>query len=171
MGGIMCHIIYQYQKSHFCIQQSGVPGNKIFSPNASLEPHSAKGARGFHWRIWCAWVALITIEFAKYCLTGLGTISSWAALLCLGSRFCILWVQLADKRWLFACHHSLQREQAGSLPYKSLKIKGYNYVILNCIPQIPWDHGQMSSEDWAGWDWDALLHLGRPQSIGAALLS
>lgn len=25
MGGIMCHTIYQYQKSHFCSGQSGGP--------------------------------------------------------------------------------------------------------------------------------------------------
>lgn len=66
----MCHIIYQYQTSHFCIRLSGMPGNKIFSPNASLKPHSTKGAKGFHWHLWWAWVALITIEFAKYSLTG-----------------------------------------------------------------------------------------------------
>lgn len=72
----MCHIIYQYQKDHFCIRLSGVPRNKIFSPNINLEPHSAKGAKGFYWHIWCAWVALITIEYAKYYLTGFGMIGS-----------------------------------------------------------------------------------------------
>lgn len=95
---------------------------QIFSPNASLKPHSAKGARGFYWHIWCPWVALITIEFAKDDLTGLGTISSRAAFPCLGSLFCILLVQLAEKPCLFACCcFLLQREQAASLPYKRKK--------------------------------------------------
>ena len=66
----------------------------MLSPKSSLKPHSAKDARGFYWHIWCPWVASITTEFAKASLTGLGIISSQAALFCLGSLFFIMLVQL-----------------------------------------------------------------------------
>lgn len=53
----------------------------MLSPKTSLKPHSAQGARGFYWHIWCPWVASINSEFAKASLTGLGIIrlpfSAW----------------------------------------------------------------------------------------------
>lgn len=162
----MCHIIYQYQTSHFCIRLSGVPGNKIFSPNASLRPHSTKGGKGFHWHLWWAWVALIT-EFAKYSLTGFGTMSARAAPLCLGSLFCILLVQLADKTpavclppfsaserrsWLFTlqrlintrillCHtslHALNPSGAGADVFRALGRLGLGCAFVLGEPQSVW---------------------------------
>lgn len=50
-------------------------------------------------------------------------------------------------------------------------MKGYSYAILICTHGTPRDQGQMSVEDWAGWDRDGLSHLERPQSIGVVLLT
>lgn len=67
----MSHVIYQYQENHFCIWQSGLAWKQQkLSPNVSLQPHSAQGARGFCRLIWYPGVALITVEFAKGYLRG-----------------------------------------------------------------------------------------------------
>lgn len=139
----------------------------MLSPKTSLKPHSAKGARGFYWHIWCPWVASINSEFAKASLTGLGIISSQAALFCLGSLFCIMLVQLAEKHWLFPCSpfsSSSRKENMLALCptniiFVCVVFQEYSYIILTAYHE-PCGQGQVSSEDQAGQDPGAVSHLG-----------
>lgn len=134
---------------------------QILSPNASLQPHSAKGARGFCGLIWCLGVALITVEFTKDYLRGLGTMRSWApsSAWALSSASCRSSL-LTNAGGLPAARtaHLAAERQAGPSPFKSLK-KTKNRcssLILDCTPWPPLDQGQVSWENWAGRDQGAL---------------
>lgn len=73
----MCHIIYQYQKSHFRIQQSGMAGKQQIPPpqvlvSSHIQPKAQEsftgtsGALGWHRLPWSlqrmTWQALGTIS-------------------------------------------------------------------------------------------------------------
>lgn len=160
MGGIMSHIIYQYQKSHSCILQSGLPGNNRYSPQTPVYSHiqpkmqevsmGTSGALGWHWlpsslqRIiwWC--LAPSALELPS---------SAWAT--SATSCQCSFTTNAAGLPVASSAHLAAERI---SWPFvlQKFRRKWHSYVILECTPWTSPDQQQMSLENWAGWDWGAL---------------